>query len=88
MGPSMGLVSSWLPSVWIAFTLVTPQNRSVLLTTRQPAEYSWMSGNQTPLMKIGQSILCTRNSTLNTACPKQFIMITPGPHVSKMATWA
>ena len=23
------------------------------LTTRQPAEYSWMSGNPTPLMKIG-----------------------------------
>ena len=23
------------------------------LTTRQPAEYSWMLGNPTPLMKIG-----------------------------------
>ena len=33
------------------------------LTTRQPAEYSWMSGNPTPLMKIGQSLLCTGSST-------------------------
>ena len=29
------------------------------LTTRQPAKYSWMSDNPTPLMKIGQSLLCT-----------------------------
>ena len=29
------------------------------LTTRQLAEYSWMSGNPTPLTKIGQSLLCT-----------------------------
>ena len=33
------------------------------LTTRQPAEYSWMSGNSTPLTKIGQSLLCTGSST-------------------------
>ena len=33
------------------------------LTTRQPAEYSWMSSNPTPLMKIGQSLLCTGSST-------------------------
>ena len=32
---------------------VTPQNRGVLLTTRQPTEYSWISGNPTPVMKIG-----------------------------------
>ena len=36
------------------------------LTTRQPAEYSWMLGNPTPLMKIGQSLLCTGNSTQGT----------------------
>ena len=44
------------------------------LTTRQPAEDLWMSGNPTPhhrvpfsgtfdLTKIGQSLLCTRSST-------------------------
>ena len=36
------------------------------LTTRQPAKYSWMSGNPTPLMKIGQSLICTRSSTQGT----------------------
>ena len=35
----------------------------VPLTTCQPAEYSWMSGNLTPLFKIGQSLLCTGSST-------------------------
>ena len=39
------------------------------LTTRQPAEYSWMSGYPTPLMKIGQSLLCTGSSTQGTTCP-------------------
>ena len=38
----------------------------VPLTTRQPAEYSWMSGNPTPLMKIGQSLLCMGSSTQDT----------------------
>ena len=33
------------------------------LTTRQPAEYSRMSGNPTPLTKIGQSLLCIGSST-------------------------
>ena len=33
------------------------------LTTRQPAEYKWMSGYPTPLLKIGQSLLCTGSST-------------------------
>ena len=33
------------------------------LTTRQPVEYSWMSGNPTPLTKIGQSLICTGSST-------------------------
>ena len=36
------------------------------LTTRQPAEYSWMSGNPTPLMKIGQCLFCMGNSTQGT----------------------
>ena len=40
----------------------------VPLTTRQPTEYSWMSGNPTPLMKIGQSLLCTGSSTQDTIC--------------------
>ena len=42
---------------------VTPQIRGVSLTTRQPAKYSWMSGNPTPLTKIGQNLLCTESST-------------------------
>ena len=58
------------------------------LTTRQPAEYSWMSGNPTPLMKIGQSLLCIGSSTQNTTYPKQFTTTTTGPHGSKIATWA
>ena len=33
------------------------------LTTRQLAEYKWMSGYPTPLQKIGQSLLCTGSST-------------------------
>ena len=33
------------------------------LTTRQPAEYSTMSGDPTSLTKIGQSLLCTESST-------------------------
>ena len=36
------------------------------LTTRQPAKYSWMSGNPTPLTKIGQSLLCTGSSIQGT----------------------
>ena len=36
------------------------------LTTRQPAEYSWMSGNLTPLTKIGQSHPYTGSSTQGT----------------------
>ena len=37
-----------------------------LLTTRQPTECSWMSGNPTPLTKIGQSLICTGSSTQGT----------------------
>ena len=36
------------------------------LTTRQPAEYSWMSGNPIPLIKIRQSLLYTGSSTQGT----------------------
>ena len=50
--------------------VVTPQNPGVLLTTRQPAEYLWMSGTLTPLTTIGQSLLCTGSSTQGTTCPK------------------
>ena len=39
------------------------------LTTRQPVEYSWLSGYPTPLMKIEQNLLCMRNSTQGTTCP-------------------
>ena len=55
------------------------------LTTRQPVEYSWTLGNPTPLMKIGQSLLCTGSSTQNTTCPNNFTTTTPGPHMNKMS---
>ena len=67
---------------------MTPYFPRVPLTTRQPAEYSWMLGNRTLLTKIGQSLLCTRSSTQSTTCPKQFTTTTPGLHASKMTTWA
>ena len=58
------------------------------VTTRQPAEYSWMLGNSTLLTKIGLSLLCTGSSTQNTTCPN----ILQRPHRVhvrvKMATWA
>ena len=44
--------------------------RGCPLTTRQPAEYSWMSGNPTLLTKIGQSLFCMGSFTQGTACPK------------------
>ena len=41
------------------------------LTTRQPAEYLWMSGNPKPLTKIGQSLICTGSSTQGTNLSQQ-----------------
>ena len=64
---------------------VTPQNQGVSMITRQPAEYSWTSGNPTPLMKIGQSLLCTGSSTQNITCPNDFTTTTLGPHTNKMS---
>ena len=40
-----------------------------LLTTRQPAEYSLISGYPTPLTKIEQSLFCIGSSTQGTTCP-------------------
>ena len=58
------------------------------LTTRQPAEYKWMSGYPTPLQKIGQSLLCTGSSTQIQylykpafTCPKQ-------SNICNTTTWA
>ena len=53
------------------------------LTTRQPMEYSWMSGNPTPFTKIGQSLLCTRALLKVQTCPHKFTMTTQGPHMNK-----
>ena len=50
---------------------VTPQNRGCPLTTRQPTEYSWMSGYLTPLIKIGQGLLCMGSSTQGTNLSQQ-----------------
>ena len=61
------------------------------LTTRQLAEYKWMSGYPTPLQKIGQSLLCTGSSTqlqnlhnLAFTCPKRSNIC----NISNTATWA
>ena len=61
------------------------------LTTRQLAEYKWMSGYPTPLQKIGQSLLSTWSSTkiqnIYTpafTCPKQSNIC----NISNTATWA
>ena len=53
------------------------------LTTRQPAEYSWMSSNPTPLMKIGQSLICTKSSTQGTKPVPTINNDHTGPCVSK-----
>ena len=62
------------------------------LTTRQPAEYKWMSGYPTPLQKIGQSLLCTGSSTqmkhLHETCPKQSNITTMIQIWIKTASWA
>ena len=53
---------------------VTPQNPGVLLITRQPTEFLWISGNLIPhycvpflgihiFIKIRQSFFCSRSST-------------------------
>ena len=49
------------------------------LTTRQLAEYSWMSGNPTPLMKIGKSLPCTGSFTQGTK---------PVPTIYNDHTWS
>ena len=62
------------------------------LTTRQPAEYKWMSGYPTPLQKIGQSLVCTGSSTqmnhLHETCPKQSNIVTMIQIWIKTASWA
>ena len=65
------------------------------LTTRQLAEYKWMSGYPTPLQKIGQSLLCTGSSiqiqnmyTPAFTCPKQSNICNIYPNMSKNAYWA
>ena len=92
--------SSYLPSFSLifAFSLCDAPFPRGPLTTRQPTEYSWMSGNRTPLMKIGQSLLCTGSSTQGTTCHNHMatcpnILQRPNRvHIwikmSKMATWA
>ena len=51
-----------LGTAWAHLNCDAPKSGGPL-TTRQPAEYSWMSGYPTPLTKIGQSLLCTGSST-------------------------
>ena len=68
---------------------VTPHFSGVPLTTRQPTEYSWMSGNPTPLTKIRQSLICMRNSTQSTKPVPIINNDYTGSKCSKiMATWA
>ena len=62
------------------------------LTTRQPAEYKWMSGYPTPLQKIGQSLLCKGSSTqlhhLHKPVPNSSIYAIYIQYMSNTATWA
>ena len=48
--PSMGFANGWFKMILRSYC--DAPNPGGPLTTRQPAEYSWMSGNPTPLMKI------------------------------------
>ena len=50
-------------SQWLTHNYYDAPKSGCSLTTRQPTEYPWMSGNPTPLMKFGQSLLCTGSST-------------------------
>ena len=65
------------------------------LTTRQPAEYKWMSGYPTPLQKIGQSLLCTGSSThlqnlhiLSQTIQYMQYISNISNHMSNTTTWA
>ena len=61
------------------------------LTTRQTAEYKWMSGYPTPLQKIGQSLPCIGSSTQlqNLHILSQTIQYMQyNPNMSKNASWA
>ena len=62
------------------------------LTTRQPAEYKWMSGYPTPPQKIGQSLLSMGSSTriqyLHETCLKQSNIIIRIQLWIKTASWA
>ena len=58
------------------------------LTTRQLAEYKWMSGYPMPLQKIGQSLLCTGSSTQIQYLYKPVPNSPIYHHMSKTATWA
>ena len=65
------------------------------MTTRQPAEYKWMSGYPMPLQKIGQSLLCTGSSTqlqnlhiLSQTIQYMQYISNISNHMSNTATWA
>ena len=59
------------------------------LKTRQPAEYSWMSGNPTPLTKNQAESPLYGELYPRYNLSQQLTMTTQGPHASKiMATWA
>ena len=58
------------------------------LTTRQPAEYKWMSGYPTPLQKIGQSLLCTGSSTQMKHLHILSQTVQYMQYISNTATWA
>ena len=89
------LTTNWASSsVGSESAAMTPQPGGPL-TTRQLAEYKWMSGYPTPLQKIGQSLLCTGSSTqiqnMYTpafTCPKQSNVCNIYPNMSKIASWA
>ena len=64
------------------------------LTNYQPTKDLWMSSDSIPhccvpftrthnLIKIGQSLICTRSSTQNTTCMIYNNMIHPGPNITQ-----
>ena len=45
--------AAWILPAYHQYRLCDAPFPGGSLTTRQPTKYSWMSGNPTPLMKIG-----------------------------------
>ena len=60
---AVGIAATTIAQASAAGSQCDAPNPGCPLTTRQPMEYSRMSGDPTSLTKIGQSLLCTGSST-------------------------